>query len=123
MVPHLGHTETVIVVVPAGGLLCALANTQRVNSHCFTLNGNILNLLLQAATPSNHLWSTFLLRAPPQFLNQAPPGAQQLYLPDFSNVPHLGHVIVLVTVEVTAGSVLTDVAIGVLTISSRSGNG
>ena len=82
-----------------------------------------LNLRLQAATPSNHLCSTLVLRAPPQFLNQAPPGAQQLCLPDFSNLPHLGHVIVLAIVEMMAG-VLTDVvAIGVLTISSRSGIG
>ena len=73
-----------------------------------------LNLRLQAVTPSDQLWSTFLLRAPPQFINQAPPGAQQLFLPDFSNVPHLEHVIVLTTV---------DVMDGVLTISSRSGNG
>ena len=80
------------------------------------------NLRLQAATPANHLWSTFLLRAPPQFLNQAPPGAQQLFLPDFSNVPHLGHLIVLAIVEAMAG-VLTDVVSGVLTISSRTDNG
>ena len=81
-----------------------------------------LNLRLHVTTPSNHLWSTFLLWAPPQFLNQAPSGAQQLLLLDFSNVPHLGHVIVLVIVDVTAG-VLTDVVIDVLTISSRSDNG
>ena len=81
-----------------------------------------LHLRLQAATPSDHLWLTFLLWTPPQFLNQAPPGAQQLFLPDFSNLPHLGHVIGLVIVEVMAG-VLTEVAIGVLTISSRSGIG
>ena len=80
-----------------------------------------LNSRLQAATPSNHLWSKFSLRAPAQFLNQAPPGAQQLFLPDFSNVPHLGHVVVLVIVKVIPG-VLTDAVIGVLTISSRSGN-
>ena len=81
-----------------------------------------LNLRLQAATPSNHLWSTFLLYPPPQFLNQAPPGAQQLLLPDFVNVPHLEHVVDLVVVEVMLG-VLTDVAVAVLTISSRSDNG
>ena len=62
----------------------------------------------------------FLLPRPPQFLNQAPPGAQQLTLPDFRNVPHLGHVIVLAIVEVAYG-VLTDMAIGVLAMSSRSG--
>ena len=37
-------------------------------------------------------------------------------------MPHLGHATVLATVVVKAG-VLADVAIGVLTISSRSGNG
>ena len=81
-----------------------------------------LDLRSQAFTPSNHLCSTFLLPAPPQFLNQAPPGAQQLTRPDFSNVPHFGQLIVLAIVEVTAG-VLTDVVIGVCSISSRSGNG
>ena len=60
--------------------------------------------------------------APPQFLNQAPPGAQQLFLLDFANVPHLAHVTVLVIVDVMA-DVLTDVMIGVLTISSRPGIG
>ena len=80
-----------------------------------------LDLRLQASTPSNHLWFVFLLPAPPQFLYQAPPGAQQLALPDFANVPHLGHIMVLVIVEVMDG-VLIDV-IGVLTISSRSGIG
>ena len=53
-----------------------------------------LNLRMQAATPSDHIRPTFLLPAPPQFLNQAPPGAQQLTLPDFRNVPHFGHFIV-----------------------------
>ena len=75
-----------------------------------------LNLRLQASTPSDHLCSAFLLPTPPQFLYQAPPGAQQLALPDFKNVPHFEHVIVLAIIEV-----LTDVVIGVRTISSRSG--
>ena len=69
-----------------------------------------LNLRLQAATPSDHLGPTFLLPTSPQFLNQAPPGAQQLALPDFLNVPHFRHVIVLTVVRV-------------LTMSSRSGIG
>ena len=81
-----------------------------------------MNLRLQASTPSIHLCSTFLFPAPPQFLNQAPPGAQQLTLPDFSNVPHFGHVIVLAFAAVMVG-VLTDAVIGVCTTSSRSGNG
>ena len=76
------------------------------------------DLHLQASTPSNHLRSAYLLPAPPQFLYQAPPGAQQLFLPDFSNVPHFGHVIAFATVEAMA-----VVVIAVDTISSRSGNG
>ena len=82
----------------------------------------VLNLHLQASTPSNHLWSAFLLPAPPHFLNQAPPGARQLALPDFSNVPHFGHASILAIVKARAG-VLTDVVIDVLDMSSRSGNG
>ena len=31
----------------------------------------------------------------PHFLNQAPPRAQQVNLPDFLAVPHLGHALVL----------------------------
>ena len=44
----------------------------------------------------------FALPALPQFLNQDPPRPQQLSLPDFSMVPHLGHT-ELVAVVVTAG--------------------
>ena len=77
-----------------------------------------LDLRSHACTPSIHLCSTFLLPAPPQFLNQAPPGAQQLARPDFSNMPHFGHIIVLALVMVTNG-----VLIGVLRMSSRSGFG
>ena len=72
--------------------------------------------------PSIHLCSIFLFPAPPQFLNQEPPGAQQLTRPDLSNVPHFGHVIILTIIVVMAG-VLTDVVIDVCTISSRSGSG
>ena len=81
------------------------------------------DLRLQAFTPLDHLCSTFLLPTPPQFLNQAPPGAQQLTLPDLRNVPHLGHVIARSILEVmddVLTDVLTDVLIGVLAISSRS---
>ena len=83
---------------------------------------SLVNLRLQASTPLIHLCSTFLFPAPPQFLNQAPPGAQQLTRPDFSNVPHFGHVILLAIVVETAG-VLTEVVIDVCTISSRSRSG
>ena len=77
-----------------------------------------LDLRLQAFRPSNHLCLTFLLPAPPQLLYQLPPGAQQLSLPDFSNVPHFGHVIVLAIFGVMNG-----VPIAVLVMSSRSGFG
>ena len=50
-----------------------------------------LNLRLQAPAPSDQLWRTLLLSVTPQFLYQAPPGAQQLTRPDFLNVPHFGH--------------------------------
>ena len=79
----------------------------------------VLDLRLHASAPSNHLWSAFLLPSPPQFLYQAPSGAQQLALPDFSNVPHFGHVISLLEVMVSVLT-LTDVVIGIRT-SSRPG--
>ena len=60
-----------------------------------------------------------MLPTPPHFLNQAPPGAQQLTLPDRRNVPHFEHVNVLAVAEVIGG-VLTDVLIGVRAMSSRS---
>ena len=63
----------------------------------------------------------FLFRAPPQFLYQAPPGAQQLSLPDLAYVPHVGHAIILVIVAVNT-AVRTDVVIDFLATSSRSGN-
>jgi len=46
---------------------------------------------VQASTPSNQLWSNFVLPTLPQFLYQLPPGAQQLTRPDFLNAPHFGH--------------------------------
>ena len=46
---------------------------------------------LHASTPSTHVWFTFALLASPQSLNQAPPAAQQLLLPDFLKYPHLEH--------------------------------
>ena len=77
------------------------------------------NLRAQAFTPSDHLCSMFLLPDPPQFLYQAPPGAQQLTLPDFLNAPHFGHVLILPITELVTG-VLADVVGSVLAMSSRS---
>ena len=83
-----------------------------------------MDLHLQASSPSNHLCSAFPLPAPPQFLYQVASGAQQLTLPDFLNVPHFGHIILLVE-AMGRVIVLTGVVIGTRTIfSSRSsGNG
>ena len=52
-----------------------------------------LGLRLQAAMPSIHVCSASPL--PPHLLNQEPPEAQQLRLPDFVKVPHLEHVTVV----------------------------
>ena len=52
-----------------------------------------LHLHLQASTPSSQLCPTLLLPAPPQFLYQAPPGAQQLARPDFVNVPQFAQLL------------------------------
>ena len=91
---------------------------------CIYLHPLALDLRSQASSPSNHMWSAFLLPAPPQFLYQAPPGAQQLTLPDFLNVPHFGHIMLLVE-AMRRVLVLTGLVIGARTIfSSRSpGNG
>ena len=54
---------------------------------------------LQAWMPSTHVWSNFLSPASPQFLNQAPPRAQQLRLPNSWVVPHLPHTLPLRAVD------------------------
>ena len=51
----------------------------------------------QASMPSVHVWSTCVSPASPQFLNQAPPRAQQLRLPNFLVMPHLWHLLLLLT--------------------------
>ena len=59
---------------------------------------------LQVWRPSSHVWATFAFSALPQFLYHAPPGAQQLRLPDFLMVPHLEHARLTVVVEPTSGN-------------------
>ena len=59
--------------------------------------------VLQAWIPSDHVWSSLVLPALPQVLNQEPPRPQQLIFPDLSMAPHLGHketVIVVVSAGV-----------------------
>ena len=71
-----------------------------------------MDLRLQASTPSSQLCSVFPLLVAPQFLYQAPPGAQQLTRPDFLNVPQSGHFLIA---KATPGTVV-DIVIGVLAI-------
>ena len=130
MVPHLEHAKLIVVVVAAGIYMWVLikGNTEKhYNTHqcCFvwdTISLHALGLmnlrLLQASTPSIQLCSAFSISAPPHFLYQSPPGAQQLTRPDFSNVPHFEHVMVLANVGVM-NSGLTEI----LVMSSRSGIG
>ena len=68
----------------------------------FALPENKLTTSLQVCTPSTHVCSVLKLPLVPQFLNQAPPGAQQLSLPDFLMTAHLGHTEAIL-VTVTAG--------------------
>ena len=65
-------------------------------SSIIDLTGFELANPLQASMPSAHVWSNFGSPASPQFLNQAPPRAQQLCLPDFLVIPHLVQVSMLV---------------------------
>ena len=73
------------------------------NMNCASsLPENKLATSLQACKPSAHVWSVLELSLVPQFSNQAPPGAQQLGLPDFLMIAHLGHTGALL-VAVTTG--------------------
>ena len=58
---------------------------------------------LHAWIPSYHVCRCFVLPSPSQFLNQEPPRPQQLFLPDFSMVPHLGQTDWTVVNVATAG--------------------
>ena len=66
-------------------------------------------MFLHASTPSNHVCSKFESPGFPQFLNQAPPPAQQLSLPDLLLVPHLGHTIAGSIFDVVAGDMGEEV--------------
>ena len=57
-----------------------------------------------------------MLPALPQFLYQAPPGAQQLRLPDFLTTPHLGHALLLTTTE---GLVVVNASVGMRRESNK----
>ena len=57
---------------------------------------------LQARMPSYHVWWSLALLLLPQFLNQEPPGPQQLFFPDFAMEPHVRHTELMIVV-VAAG--------------------
>ena len=80
------------------------------------------NVRAQVFTPSDHVCAAFPWPEVPQFWNQAPPGAQQLTLPDFLKVPHFEHAMILRIPEAMTG-VLAEMDTGNLATSSRSGNG
>ena len=105
--PQLGHTESSLVDVGAVYMDIGQRQKEKNDTHSCMYVPPAMNLRLQASTPSSHLCSIYLLPAPPHFLYHAPPGAQQLTLPDFSNVPHCGHAIVLAVIEVMVGVLAT----------------
>ena len=57
-------------------------------------------LSLQVWMPSNQVWPKLELPELLQFLNQAPPGAQQLGRPDFLKMPHLEQLLMVIAAEV-----------------------
>ena len=79
-----------------------------------------VDVRLQTSTPSDQLYSTPASTATPHFLNQAPPGAQQLSLLECLNVPHFAHATVLVIADIL-NALVTDVLNDVFAINSRSG--
>ena len=102
--PHLGHAMAVVASSEcecenSTHILALVEETyikakrqlyEQISTYIRALPSNLRS---HAFMPSAQLWSTFSLIELPQFLNQAPPGAQQLTLPDFLNVPHFGHVV------------------------------
>ena len=53
---------------------------------------------LHTCMPSAHVWSKFISPTSPQLLNQPPPRAQQLRLPDFLVLLHLRHPLLLLII-------------------------
>ena len=54
----------------------------------------------------------------PQLLNQAPPGAQQLSLPDFFKVPHLVHVLEVTVVAAAFVEVLEATVVAAVLVEA-----
>ena len=71
--------------------------TDSISTKIHSTKSVLHKLPLQAWMPSAHVWSKFLSPTSPQFLNQAPPREQQLGVPDLLIVPHLGHLLLLIS--------------------------
>ena len=118
--PHSGHKKLLGVVVTAGidkwrmvkRKKRAMCVSHSLLGFTIYLQPLTLDLRVQASMPSNQLCSASLLPAPPQFLYQVPPGAQQLTRADFLKVAQCGHIKMA---ERTAGMVC-----GVLAIRHRA---
>ena len=65
--------------------------------------------VLQARMPSYHVCPGLALPALPQFLNQEPLRPQQLILPDFAMMPHLGHTELMAVVVIAAARAYIDI--------------
>jgi len=108
LVPHLGHTRPIAVVI--GSVVTddvcapAVVDTRPIAVVIGSVvTDDVCAPGSHAWMPSSHVCSKF--SEFPHFLNQEPPGAQQLRLPDFVLVPHLGHTR---PIAVVIGSVVTD---------------
>jgi len=118
-VPHLGHTRPITVVIGAVVTddVCAPAV---VETRPFAVvmdsaaTDDVCAPGSHAWMPSSHVCSKF--SAFPHFLNQEPPEAQQLGLPDFVLVPHLEHTR---PIAVVIGSVVTDDVCAPAVVDSR----
>ena len=99
------HSNT-ITVICAGQFIVENKNYNFVFRGGF--RGMILSncdRVLQASMPSYHVRRILALTALPHFLNQEPPRPQQLALPDFSMIPHVGHADPLDVIVVVAVSI------------------
>ena len=92
MVDNFGVPVMLVVKVVAEVVVAAVAEVAvrvEVVGVSVVVISVLVSLLLHTWTPSNHVCWNLESPGSPQFLNHAPPVAQQLRLPDFLMVPHL----------------------------------
>ena len=84
----------------------SISFNDKIQPQHMTQNSTPAELRLQAWMPSVHVWSNCVSPRSPHFLNQAPPRAQQLRLPDSLVKPHLRHTeLTVVDVIIPSGGV------------------